>query len=159
MFPANRFLSPAYFFPSFLSSLSACKKVQVPACRAAVLFLEFVDRVLISSLDRVAALDKFHPFSWAVPPNKRPTRELSFMPWSKSKSRGPMNMQPEHDASISPSLPLMPTLGETQKAPTTEERPATRDAVRAAKARITRLRQLQKQRDAQMPNQASGSRV
>jgi hypothetical protein len=74
------------------------------------------------------------------------------MPWSKSKSRGPMNMQPEHDASISPSLPLMPTLGETQKAPTTQKRPATRDAVRAAKARITRLRSLQKQRDAQMPN-------
>jgi hypothetical protein len=75
-------------------------------------------------------------------------------------STGPMGMQPaEHGRSVPMQmLPAMPgAKGETKeetarerKSPAPEKKPRTRtEAVRAARARITRRKSLRKQRDAQ----------
>jgi hypothetical protein len=61
-----------------------------------------------------------------------------------------MRMQPIERGSIMPTqvLPLMPAVGEQRKAPQPKEPPSRAEAIRAAKARITRRSSLQKQREA-----------
>jgi hypothetical protein len=63
---------------------------------------------------------------------------------------GPMRTQPLERASITPSqmLPMMPTVGTAKKASQTKQKPTRTEAVRAAKARITRRGSLRKQREA-----------
>jgi len=63
---------------------------------------------------------------------------------------GPMRTQPVERASIRPTqvLPAMPTVGKTTKAPQSKQNPTRADAVRAAKARISRRNSLRKQRKA-----------
>ncbi|MHB8268377.1 hypothetical protein [Bradyrhizobium sp.] len=73
---------------------------------------------------------------------------LSNMPRSKSTLTGPMSMQPLQHGSIAPTqLRMQPSAGaETQRA----KKPSPRtEAVRIAKARITRRNSLRKQRQAQ----------
>jgi hypothetical protein len=80
-----------------------------------------------------------------------------------SDSIGPMGMQPQAHSPTAATqmLPMMPCAwedeqeikGETQRparAPAANKKPPTRaEAVRAARARITRRKSLRKQRDAQ----------
>jgi hypothetical protein len=82
------------------------------------------------------------------PANKPRRSELSGMP--KSKSTGAMTMQPvgrDRNAATQ-GLPVMPTVKGAIKTPRPKRPPSTKDALRAAKARITRRSSLQKQRDA-----------
>jgi hypothetical protein len=61
-----------------------------------------------------------------------------------------MRTQPVERGSIMPTqvLPLMPVVGEQKKTPQPKKPPTRVEALRAAKARITRLSSLQKQREA-----------
>ncbi len=63
---------------------------------------------------------------------------------------GPMRTQPLERASIMPSqvLPMMPTVGRLKKASQPKQKPTRTEALRAAKARITRRSSLRKQREA-----------
>jgi hypothetical protein len=47
------------------------------------------------------------------------------------------------------ALPMMPMVGKPMKAPQPKKQPTRTEAVRAAKAKITRRESLRKQRDAQ----------
>jgi len=77
-----------------------------------------------------------------------------------SDSAGPMGMQPPSHGPTAATqmLPTMPCAakeeremkGETRRSPAAQKTPPTRaEAVRAARARITRRQSLRKQRDAQ----------
>jgi hypothetical protein len=82
--------------------------------------------------------------------NELGQRELSTMPKSR-KATGPMRTQPVERASIMPTqvLPMMPTTGkEIKTAPQTNQKPTRSEAVRIAKAKITRRNSLRKQREA-----------
>jgi hypothetical protein len=70
------------------------------------------------------------------------------MPKNKPTT-GPMRTQPIERASIMPTqvLPMMPTVGKVAKTPQLKQETARTEAVRVAKARITRLNSLRKQRD------------
>jgi hypothetical protein len=73
------------------------------------------------------------------------------MPKSKPPPTGPMSMQPLDRGSVMPTqgLPMMPSAGKAAKPPQPKQQPTRAEAVRAAKARITRRNSLRKQRDAQ----------
>jgi hypothetical protein len=71
-------------------------------------------------------------------------------------STGPMGMQPQAHSPTAATqmLPTMPRAGEDEqmpeRGPAANKKPPTRaEAVRAARARITRRKSLKKQRDAQ----------
>jgi hypothetical protein len=75
----------------------------------------------------------------------------------------PMAMQPVAKGLTLPTQmrPIMPTVGKEAKLPPVKKNPPTRtEAVRAAKAKITRRNSLRKQRHAQKQSQflKSGSR-
>jgi hypothetical protein len=72
------------------------------------------------------------------------------MPNSKPTPTGPMSTQPVGRGAIMPTqaLPMMPTAGKAMKAPEPKKQPTRTEAVRAAKAKITRRESLRKQRDA-----------
>jgi len=72
------------------------------------------------------------------------------MPKSKPTPTGPMRTQPIERGSIRPTqvLPLMPAVGEQKETPQPKKPPTRVEALRAAKARITRRGSLQKQRQA-----------
>jgi hypothetical protein len=76
------------------------------------------------------------------------------MPKRNPTSTGPMTMQPRERGSIMPiqGLPIMPIVGKTTKTPQPKQQPTVMEAVRAAKAGITRRNSLRKQRDAQKGN-------
>ncbi len=87
--------------------------------------------------------------------HKKPSNELescalSVMPESKSTPTGPMSVQPAWHGSIAAKqLRMEPTAGaETQALRLKKHTPRT-EAVRIAKARITRRNSLRKQRQAQ----------
>jgi hypothetical protein len=62
---------------------------------------------------------------------------------------GPMRTQPLERASIMPSQVLpTPTVGRVKKTAQPKQKPTRTEAVRAAKARITRRGSLRKQREA-----------
>jgi hypothetical protein len=70
---------------------------------------------------------------------------------AKSKSTtGPMRTQPGERTSIVPTqvLPEMPNTRNTARAAPPKQEPTRNDAVRAAKARISRRNSLHKQREA-----------
>jgi hypothetical protein len=73
---------------------------------------------------------------------------FSIMPKNKSAT-GPMIMQPIERPSILPTQvrPTLPAVG-VNKAPLPKQKPTTAEAVRAAKAEITRRESLRKQRQA-----------
>jgi hypothetical protein len=76
--------------------------------------------------------------------------ELSNMP-KESPVTGPMRTQPVERASNVPTpvLPMMPMGGKLKKAPQPRQKTTTRtEAVRVAKAKITRRNSLRKQRQA-----------
>jgi hypothetical protein len=63
-------------------------------------------------------------------------------------------MQPVRYGAMSSTLPLMPAVGAGKKTPKPEKRRPTRlESVRAAKAKISRRKSLQKQRDGQKAKQ------
>jgi hypothetical protein len=70
------------------------------------------------------------------------------MPKSKP-STGLMKTQPIRQGAISPALPMMPTFGDGAKIAKPSSGPTGMDAARATKAKITRRKSLQKQRDGQ----------
>jgi hypothetical protein len=72
------------------------------------------------------------------------------MPKSKPTATGPMRMQPIERGSIMATqvLPLMPAVGAQRKTPPPKKPPTGAEAIRAAKAEITRRSSLQKQREA-----------
>ena len=78
--------------------------------------------------------------------NKFGEDELSAMPKTKP-SIGPMRTQPAARASTM-TTPMMAAAGRATKAPERKQEPTTTEATRAAKARITRLNSLRKQREA-----------
>jgi hypothetical protein len=62
---------------------------------------------------------------------------------------GPMRTQPvEHASNVATPVPMRPFAGKSKKAPLPKEKPTWNEAVRATKARITRLNSLRKQRAA-----------
>jgi hypothetical protein len=65
-------------------------------------------------------------------------------------STGPMRNQPRGRTSILPiqTLPMMPTVGNVTNTPQPKQQPTRTEAVRAAKASITRRNSLRKQREA-----------
>jgi hypothetical protein len=73
------------------------------------------------------------------------------MPEIKPASTGPMRTQPVENVWTMPTqvLPMMPTVGEQKKTPQPKMKPTRKEAVRVAKARITRRKSLRMQRDAQ----------
>jgi hypothetical protein len=61
-----------------------------------------------------------------------------------------MNMQPDHQLAISPSLPMMPTIGGTSAITTNRKRRRKKDDFQTEIAKkISRRRSLKKQREAQ----------
>jgi hypothetical protein len=72
------------------------------------------------------------------------------MPKSKQTPTGPMSTQPIERGSTMPTqvLPMMPTVGAQRKMPQPKKEPTRMEAIRVAKARITRRSSLQKQREA-----------
>jgi hypothetical protein len=84
------------------------------------------------------------------PPNQFGRSELSMMPKTKPTSTGPMRTQPTERGSIMPTQvqPMMPTAGKATKSQQPKQQLTRTEAVRAAKARITRRNSLRKQRDA-----------
>jgi hypothetical protein len=88
--------------------------------------------------------------SWICPLNELGRSELCTMPKSKPAT-GPMRTQPIERASIMPTqvLPMMPTTGKKMKTGSQPNQKLTRaEAVRVAKAKITRRNSLRKQREA-----------
>ena len=75
---------------------------------------------------------------------------VSSMSKSKPTPTGPMRTQPIERGSIRPTqvLPLMPAVGKQKKTPQPKQPPTRVEALRAAKAKITRRSSLQKQRQA-----------
>jgi len=82
--------------------------------------------------------------------NKFGTSELPIMPKSKSPSTGPMRMQPVQRGSILPT-PMMPTARTAAKTPAPKQQPTRTEAIRAAKARITRRNSLRKHSEGLTP--------
>jgi hypothetical protein len=82
--------------------------------------------------------------------NKLGKSELSTMPIIKPTA-GAMRTQPVERVSSMPTpvLPRMPTVGKVGKTAQPKRTPTRIEAVRAAKAEITRRNSLRKQRDAQ----------
>jgi hypothetical protein len=76
------------------------------------------------------------------------------MPKRTPTSTGPMTMQPLERGLIMPTqgLPIMPAVGKAGNTQRPKQQPTRMEAVRAAKARITRRNSLRKQRDAQKGN-------
>jgi len=70
----------------------------------------------------------------------------------QTTATGPMNTQPLEYAAISPTLPLMPGVGQQKRDFTPQQRPARMDAISKAKARLIRRASLQKQRESQKAN-------
>jgi hypothetical protein len=72
------------------------------------------------------------------------------MPNSKPAPTGPMRTQPIENGATMPTqvLPIMPTVGEKKKAPQPKKEPTRMEAIRSAKARMSRRSSLQKQRQA-----------
>jgi len=68
------------------------------------------------------------------------------MPKTKPPT-GPMKTQPIRQGAMSPTLPMMPTFGEGANDTEPARAPAGMDAARATRAKITRRKSLQKQRD------------
>jgi hypothetical protein len=79
--------------------------------------------------------------------NKFDANALSMMTKTKSTSTGPMRMQSIERASVMPT-PMMPIARKATKPAQPKKQPTRTEAVRSAKARITRRNSLQKQRDA-----------
>jgi hypothetical protein len=83
--------------------------------------------------------------------NELEPTELPYMPKAKSTA-GPMRMQPFERESIrlTPIQPVMPTGGEVVANPQAKKKPISmrEEAVRVAKAKLTRRNSLRKQRDA-----------
>jgi hypothetical protein len=70
------------------------------------------------------------------------------MPKSKpTRTTGPMRTQPIENGSTMPTQ-VMPTVGEQRKTPQPKKEPTRMEAIRSAKARMTRRSSLQKQREA-----------
>jgi hypothetical protein len=67
----------------------------------------------------------------------------------EQKSVGPMSNQRAQDFAISPALPRMPTASEPAEVPASLKRATREDAIRLAKAKISRRRSLRMQREAQ----------
>jgi len=67
----------------------------------------------------------------------------------QSKSTGAMKIQPAGHGSTTATqgLPMMPAQKAPMDIPRQKRQPSRKDAVRAAKAKITRRKSLQKQRD------------
>jgi hypothetical protein len=84
----------------------------------------------------------------AAETNLAPSRYV-VMRIREKKSVDPMSIQPGRYVTICPALPLMPTAGEPSETPTSRKRDTRSDAVRVAKAKISRRRSLKKQREAQ----------
>jgi hypothetical protein len=84
----------------------------------------------------------------AAETNLAPSRYV-VMRIREKKSVGPMSIQPGRYVTICPALPLMPTAGEPSETPPSRKRDTRSDAVRVAKAKISRRRSLKKQREAQ----------
>jgi hypothetical protein len=72
----------------------------------------------------------------------------------QQKSVGPMSNQRAHDFAICSTLPLMPTALRPSEGPTSPKRATREDAVRIAKAKISRRRSLKMQREAQKAQNA-----
>jgi hypothetical protein len=72
----------------------------------------------------------------------------------QQKSAGPMSNQRVGDVGICPALPLMPTAGGPSEVTTSRTRATREDAVRIAKAKISRRRSLKMQREAQKAQNA-----
>jgi hypothetical protein len=72
----------------------------------------------------------------------------------RQKSVGPMSNQRAHDFAICPALPLMPTALRPSEGPTSRKRATREDALRIAKAKISRRRSLKMQREAQKAQKA-----
>jgi hypothetical protein len=72
------------------------------------------------------------------------------MPKSKPTLTGPMRTQTVSNGSTMPTpvLPMVPTARAQSKTPQPKKEPTRMEAIRAAKAKITRLSSLQKQREA-----------
>jgi hypothetical protein len=68
---------------------------------------------------------------------------------SKSSSVGPMSVQPNDRTGTARNQRALPTIGKGKETPLPKDQQARVDAVRAAKARITRRNSLRKQREAQ----------
>ena len=87
-------------------------------------------------------------------PGENKRRAKAFIGMSKRQPpvTGPMNMQPVEYAAISPALPLMPRPGQRKTGSAPQQRPARMDAIRKAKARVTRRASLLKQREGQKAN-------
>jgi hypothetical protein len=73
------------------------------------------------------------------------------MPKRKSRSTGPMSVQPVEHSSIAAAklLAMVPTVREQQRMPLPKAEQSRADAVRTANARIMRRIFLRKQRQAQ----------
>lgn len=73
----------------------------------------------------------------------------------EQQSIGPMSTQRAHGFAICPALPLMPTTAAgPSEVPTSRKRPTREDAVRIAKAKISRRQSLRMQREAQKARMA-----
>jgi hypothetical protein len=72
--------------------------------------------------------------------------ELSTMPKSKSTT-GPMNTQPVESTSTMPT-PMQPAIGGSQKAAKLKQKQTRTEAVRIAKAKLSRRNSLRMQREA-----------
>jgi hypothetical protein len=68
---------------------------------------------------------------------------------SKSSSVGPMSVQPNDRTGTARNQRALPTTGNDKEISLPKDQQARVDAVRAAKARITRRNSLRKQREAQ----------
>jgi hypothetical protein len=60
-----------------------------------------------------------------------------------------MNMQPDHQLAIAPSLPLMPTIGGISTIPTNKRGKKKDDVQAEITKKVSRRRSLKKQREAQ----------
>jgi hypothetical protein len=69
---------------------------------------------------------------------------------SRASSAGPMRTQPVQPGSIQPSLPLMPSVSPEMKVQNRKPQkgPSRAEQVDAVKAKISRRKSLQKQREA-----------
>jgi hypothetical protein len=68
---------------------------------------------------------------------------------SKPSSVGPMSVQPNDRTYTARNQRALPTIDEHKKTPLPKDQQTRREAVRAAKARMTRRNSLRKQREAQ----------
>ena len=94
------------------------------------------------------------PFRVAREQSLAVPRTYKRMRKNKSKSTGPMTMQPGERGAIMPiqGLPVMPSVGKPAPTPQPKRQPTRTEAVRAAQAKTMRRNSLRKQRDAQKGN-------